>query len=82
MANNPLIQIRKHDVDPDGTAGACDGVEFSKDGAFYAAGDNHGVARVYRTSDGTYLGKAIHDYEGGSCAEYVCSMKLARMVKA
>lgn len=65
----PLTQIRKHDVDPDGTAGACDGVEFSKDGALYAAGDNHGVARVYRTSDGTYLGKATHDYEGGVCAK-------------
>jgi WD40 repeat protein len=65
----PLTQIRKHDVDPDSTAGACDGVEFSKYGAFYAAGDNHGVARIYRTSDGTYLGKATHDYEGGSCAK-------------
>ncbi len=65
----PLTQIRKHDVDPDGIAGACDGVEFSKDGTFYAAGDNHGVARIYRTSDGTYLGKAIHDYEEGPCAK-------------
>ncbi|MCK4991347.1 MAG: hypothetical protein KAS29_12705, partial [Bacteroidales bacterium] len=65
----PLTQIRKHDVDPDSTAGACDGVEFSKDGAWYAASDNHGVARIYRTSDGTYLGKAIHDFEEGSCAK-------------
>lgn len=65
----PLIQLRKHDVDPDGTAGACDGVEFSKDGVWYAAGDNHGVARVYRTSDGAYLGKATHDYEEGACAK-------------
>ena len=67
--DEPLNQIRKHDTDPDGVDGACDGVEFSVDGSMYVAGDNHGTVRVYRTSDGAYMGVAVHDYNGGTCAK-------------
>ncbi|EOD30753.1 hypothetical protein EMIHUDRAFT_253652 [Emiliania huxleyi CCMP1516] len=64
----PLTLVRTTRVDPNGVSGAVDGVEFSKDGVFYAAGDNHGVVRIYRTDNGNIVGKVTHEYSGGSCA--------------
>ena len=63
-----LTPIRTTLVDPNGVSGAVDGVEFSKDGVYYAAGDNHGVARIYLTADGSMVGKVTHEYWGGICA--------------
>ena len=56
----PMRFIRKIKADPLGTAGAVDGCEFSKDGKFFTASDNHGECRVYRVSDGKLLGKVTH----------------------
>ena len=63
-----LTPIRTTLVDPNGVSGAVDGVEFSKDGVYYAAGDNHGVVRIYLTADGSMVGKVTHEYSGGTCA--------------
>ena len=65
----PLTLIRITPVDPDGTSGAVDGVEFSKDGVYYAASDNHGVSRIYLTATGAIVGKVTHEYNGGTCAK-------------
>jgi WD40 repeat protein len=58
--NGTLSLIHKVKVDPLGTLGAVDGCEFSKDGKFVSASDNHGVCKVYRVSDGKEIGKVTH----------------------
>ena len=63
----PLTLIRKVQVDPNGVEGAVDRVEFSKDGVYFAASDNHGVARIYLTADGSLVGKVTHSYKDHGC---------------
>jgi len=46
-----LTHVTTMAVDPYGTNGAVDGCEFSKDGTYFTATDNHGVARIYKTAD-------------------------------
>lgn len=73
-ADGPLTLIKTIAVDPEGVDGAVDGCEFSKDGVYFAASDNHGVARIYLTADcfspGAVLpiGKVTHKYHDHTCA--------------
>jgi WD40 repeat protein len=52
--------IRKIDVDPSGVLGSVDGVAFSADGQWLAAGDLHAEARLYKVSDGSFVRKVTH----------------------
>ncbi|MBA7688022.1 hypothetical protein ES703_96496 [subsurface metagenome] len=65
----PLTLIDTISVDPEGVAGAVDGCEFSKDGVYFAASDNHGVARIYLTADRSLVGKVTHKYDDHTCAD-------------
>jgi len=75
FAVGPLKLIKTIAVDPEGVAGAVDGCEFSKDGLYFAASDNHGVARIFLTADcfgpGAVLpiGKVTHSYHDHTCAD-------------
>jgi hypothetical protein len=57
FAAGPLVLIDTVAVDPEGVAGAVDGCEFSKDGTYFVASDNHGVARIYLSADRSLVGK-------------------------
>ena len=62
FAAGPLVLIDTVAVDPEGVAGAVDGCEFSKDGTYFVASDNHGVARIYLSADRSLVGKVTHNY--------------------
>lgn len=69
FAVGPLTLIDTIEVDPEDVAGAVDGCEFSKDGKYFAASDNHGVARIYRTADRSLVGKVTHKYHDHTGAD-------------